>query len=84
MRLVGVTPVKHPTPVWYTCYAGGGQGEGPEMEDIVQFSGGKWTVWKTVGFTYEGVGWYTPVRERVAEFETKEEAEAALRAGVTA
>ena len=54
------------------------------MEDNVQFSGGKWTVWKTVGFTYEGVGWYTPVRERVAEFDTKEEAEAALSAGVAA
>ena len=54
------------------------------MESKVQFSGGKWTVWKTVGFTYEGVGWYTPVQERVAEFETKEEAERALYALETA
>ena len=54
------------------------------MEDMVQFSGGKWTVCKTVGFTYEGPDWYTPIRERVAEFDTKEEAEAALSAGVAA
>ena len=54
------------------------------MESKVQFSGGKWTVWKTVGFTYEGVGWYTPVQERVGEFATKEEAERALYALETA
>jgi len=54
------------------------------MEDWVQFENGKWTAWKVVGFTYEGVDWYTPVCERVGRFETKEEAEAALSAGVTA
>jgi hypothetical protein len=48
------------------------------MENKVQFSGGKWCVWETYAFTYEGPDWYTPLRRKVGEFDTKDEADQAL------